>query len=117
MKDEFSTGTSIFLTGVDSDPSRMNNSTLYWMIIPFLPTLGGINHFRRVLLDLLSTIVKSSGAADGAEDSKMIHKYVKLSNMVTIFICMYITDLQIVLRYLYVDLAYHTRLYIIILIV
>ena len=69
--DGSSTGTVMFLTLLYSDCLSMDKSTLYWMMIPFLPFLGGMNHWRRALLDLTSTVVRLRGATEGTAGGDM----------------------------------------------
>ena len=69
--DGSSTGTVMFLTFLYSDCLNMDKSTLYWMMIPFLPLLGGMDHWRRALLDLTSPVIGLPGATEGTAGGDM----------------------------------------------
>ena len=71
--DGFLTSTVMFLTFLYSDCLRMDKYTMYWVMIPFLPLLGGMDHWRRALLDLSSTVVGLPGATEGTVGGDMKH--------------------------------------------
>ena len=71
--DGSSTVTVMFLTFLSTDCFNMDNFTLYWVMIPFLPLLGGMDHSSRALLDLTSLVVRLLGATEGTAGGDMNH--------------------------------------------
>ena len=69
--DGSSTVTVMFLTFLSPDGFNMDNSTLYLVMIPFLPLLDGMDHSSRACLDLTSLAVELSGATEGTAGGDM----------------------------------------------
>ena len=67
--DGSSTGTVMFLTFLYL--GCVDKSTMYWMMNPFLPLLGGMDHWRRALLDFFSPVVGLPGATEGTAEGNM----------------------------------------------
>ena len=73
LNDGLTTNTVMFLTILKPTPSFIDNSTLYWVMIPFLPLFDGMDQRRIALLFLVSLEVggNGSGVAVGTKNDRM----------------------------------------------